>query len=202
MGNEKTEWKDGFLFLANDLALDFLNTRPVMDGKDVEFLPDFPSLLRWFLAAGVLEKGDADGLLRSVPKARALALRDLLEFRERLRTEITNWEKSGKVSAAMMEDLNRQLAAHPMRIQLVQQGSALTLEDSFQPKVPADLLTPIAAAAARLLASADHTRVRRCDACVLHFHDTSKKGTRRWCSMDICGNRAKVAAYAARQRVK
>jgi predicted RNA-binding Zn ribbon-like protein len=35
---------------------------------------------------------------------------------------------------------------------------------------------------------------------VLHFQDTSKKGTRRWCSMRLCGNRHKVAAYADRQR--
>jgi predicted RNA-binding Zn ribbon-like protein len=35
---------------------------------------------------------------------------------------------------------------------------------------------------------------------VLHFCDTSRKGTRRWCRMQICGNRAKVATYAARHR--
>src|SRR5438309_11915489 len=33
----------------------------------------------------------------------------------------------------------------------------------------------------------------------LHFHDISKKGTRRWCSMQLCGNRLKVAACAARR---
>jgi predicted RNA-binding Zn ribbon-like protein len=47
----------------------------------------------------------------------------------------------------------------------------------------------------------DRNRVRKCDQCVLHFHDISKKGTRRWCSMQLCGNRLKVAAYAARQRL-
>ncbi len=53
---------------------------------------------------------------------------------------------------------------------------------------------------ATLFAHVDRARVRKCGQCVLHFHDTSKKGTRRWCSMRLCGNRVKVAAYAARQR--
>ncbi|MEL6323421.1 MAG: CGNR zinc finger domain-containing protein, partial [Pseudomonadota bacterium] len=31
--------------------------------------------------------------------------------------------------------------------------------------------------------------------CTLYFHDVSKNHKRRWCSMDICGNRAKAAAH-------
>jgi len=53
---------------------------------------------------------------------------------------------------------------------------------------------------AALFAEADRNRVHKCGPCVLHFHDTSKKGTRRGCSMWLCGNRLKIAAYAALQR--
>ncbi|MFF3992117.1 CGNR zinc finger domain-containing protein [Streptomyces cyaneofuscatus] len=44
-------------------------------------------------------------------------------------------------------------------------------------------------------------RIRPCanDACVLHFYDTSKNGTRRWCSMTGCGNRAKAQRHYARR---
>jgi len=49
-------------------------------------------------------------------------------------------------------------------------------------------------------ATGGRKRVRKYANCVLHFHDTSKKGTRRWCSMQLCGNRFKVAAYAARHQ--
>lgn len=59
-------------------------------------------------------------------------------------------------------------------------------------------------------AAADHLRllgdrpdrVRRCahPACVLYFHDTSRNGTRRWCSMEVCGNRAKAGRHYARTR--
>jgi predicted RNA-binding Zn ribbon-like protein len=64
------------------------------------------------------------------------------------------------------------------------------------------LVSPLAYSAAELFANTDRKRVRKCDQCVLPFHDTSKKGTRRYCSMQMCGNRQKVAAYAARQRMR
>ena len=45
-------------------------------------------------------------------------------------------------------------------------------------------------------------RVRRCEGvnCAIPFVDTSRPGSRRWCSMDRCGNRAKVAAHRRRHR--
>jgi predicted RNA-binding Zn ribbon-like protein len=71
----------------------------------------------------------------------------------------------------------------------------------FEPFQSEDLFAPLVHSAAKLFAEADRNRVRKCGKCVLHFYDTSKKGTRRWCSMQLCGNRLKVAAYAARQRL-
>ncbi|NQX11894.1 CGNR zinc finger domain-containing protein [Microbacteriaceae bacterium VKM Ac-2855] len=45
-------------------------------------------------------------------------------------------------------------------------------------------------------------RIRRCSAddCGIVYLDTSRSGTRRWCSMQRCGNRAKVRAHRARTR--
>jgi predicted RNA-binding Zn ribbon-like protein len=71
---------------------------------------------------------------------------------------------------------------------------------SFHPREPEDLFAPLLHSIAQLFTAAERNRVRKCDRCVLLFQDTSKKGTRRWCSMQLCGNRLKVAAYAARKR--
>ncbi|MFF8675235.1 CGNR zinc finger domain-containing protein [Streptomyces sp. NPDC015242] len=53
----------------------------------------------------------------------------------------------------------------------------------------------------RLLAERPE-RIRACGnpECVLHFYDVSKNGTRRWCSMAGCGNRAKAQRHYARQK--
>jgi predicted RNA-binding Zn ribbon-like protein len=64
------------------------------------------------------------------------------------------------------------------------------------------LLVPVAESAAWLLTRGEPGLVRRCDGehCVLHFYDATKNRTRRWCSMDGCGSRAKAAAYYRRRR--
>jgi predicted RNA-binding Zn ribbon-like protein len=66
----------------------------------------------------------------------------------------------------------------------------------------ASILAPVAQAAADLLATADFTLVKRCEDedCVLWFSDQTKSHQRRWCSMEMCGNRHKVAAYRSRHR--
>ena len=87
-----------------------------------------------------------------------------------------------------------------MLTRLKASGSTSATELWFDPDQPEDLFAPLAHSAAMLFAGVDRNRVRKCGQCVLHFYDTSKKGTRRWCSMQLCGNRLKVAAYAARQR--
>ena len=92
------------------------------------------------------------------------------------------------------------MAKHPMRTRLKRRGSKSAIEQYFEAQQPEDLLAPLVHSAASLFANVDRSRVRKCDQCVLHFQDTSKKGTRRWCSMRFCGNRLKVAAYAARRR--
>ncbi|MBS1851547.1 MAG: CGNR zinc finger domain-containing protein [Acidobacteria bacterium] len=196
------EWKDGFLFVGHQLALDFLNTRPMLHGEAQELLPDFSSLLRWFQAAGVIGSRESITLQKQWgDSARARrTLEEIRELREELRKEVLAWEAGGKLHRGMMEKLNGLLAAHPIGTRLSETSSGPRLEPSFEPGQPEDLLTPLVHSAAKLFAECDRTRIRKCGQCVLHFLDTSKKGTRRWCSMQLCGNRLKVAAYSRRRK--
>ena len=196
------DWKDGFLFLGNHLALDFLNTRPVQNGEAVELLCDFDALLRWFQAAALLSSRQAASLRQAWGEsARAHHVVEAMrELRERLRREVLAMESVGTVHRAAIDELNHLMAEHPMLTRLKAGGKMPTIELWFDPRRPEDLFAPVAHSAAKLFAQADHSRVRKCGQCVLHFYDTSKKGTRRWCSMQLCGNRLKVAAYAARRR--
>ena len=199
---KSSDWKDGFLFLGNELALDFVNTRPVQDGQATELLPDFKAVLRWFLAAHLLTPQQTRSLQQhweNSPQTRQ-TVEALRALREELRREILAWEAGGKPHQTTVADLNRLMAQHPMRTRVRTAGKRLTTELYFEPQQPEDLFAPLAHSAAELFADVDPGRVRKCAHCVLHFHDTSKKGTRRWCSMQLCGNRDKVATYAARQR--
>jgi predicted RNA-binding Zn ribbon-like protein len=64
------------------------------------------------------------------------------------------------------------------------------------------LLVPIAESAAGLLTADDLTLVRKCQnpQCILYFYDTTRNHARRWCSIAVCGNRAKVATHYRRRR--
>ena len=198
------DWRDGFLFLGNQLALDFLNTRPVQNGEPIELLPDFSAVLRWFQAADLLSPRKAAefqhkwGDSARSPKT-VEAIHDL---RERLRREVLHWEACGALRSSTREELNLLMAEYPMRARLAVWVKKISIELNFDPQQPEHLFAPLAHSSALLFAHVDRSRVHKCAQCVLLFHDTSKKGTRRWCSMNLCGNRVKVAAYQRRQRAE
>jgi predicted RNA-binding Zn ribbon-like protein len=196
------DWRDGFIFLGNQLALDLLNTRPVRNDEALELLPNFQALLRWFEAAGVLTSRNAAAMRQRWSKSvRARrTLENVLCLREKLRKEVLAWEAGATVHGSTIDELNQLMAEHPARAKVKARGGALSRELWFQMEEPENLLGPLAYGAATLFTEIDRDRVRKCGQCVLHFQDTSKKGTRRWCSMRLCGNRLKVAAYAARRR--
>jgi predicted RNA-binding Zn ribbon-like protein len=198
-----TNWRDGFLFVGNHLFLDFLNTRPVQNAEARELLSDFSALLRWFIAAGLLSSRQITTLQQWDGSARAgRFLKAVREFREELRNDIVAWERAGRVRGCTIGDLNRLMADHPVLVRLKENGSSTFAESWFEARQPEDLFAPLAHSAAMLFAGMDRGRIRQCGNCVLHFYDTSKKGTRRWCSMQLCGNKLKVAAYATRRRAE
>jgi predicted RNA-binding Zn ribbon-like protein len=60
-------------------------------------------------------------------------------------------------------------------------------------------LAHIARESVEFITGSDLGRVRTCAGCTLLFIDRSRPGTRRWCSMERCGNRSKTARYRQRQ---
>jgi predicted RNA-binding Zn ribbon-like protein len=199
---EPDEWVDGFLFVANRPVLDFLNTRPLLAQGPTEFLPDFAALERWLIASGIVSSARTKNLLRSwrhSPES-ALFLKDLIAFRERLREAVVSIEGGSPPSDEFVQEVNSGLQQHPPIMVLRKREGRIVREPLFEPKQPTDLWAPILDGAADLLSESQSARLRQCESCVLHFFDTSKKGSRRWCSMSICGNKLKVAAYQRRKR--
>ena len=65
-----------------------------------------------------------------------------------------------------------------------------------------ELARAVADAAYRLLTGPALARLKRCVACPWLFLDRSRNGSRRWCSMEHCGNRAKVRAHRERAAMR
>jgi predicted RNA-binding Zn ribbon-like protein len=200
---EVTEWVDGFLFVANRLVLDLLNTKPVLTDGPTELLPDAYALERWLIASGMVTSSKTKSLLRSWRSSSEAArfLEELIAFRERLRNAVVRIESGSLPSDPFLAEVNSLLLQYPRHTSLIRQDGKILWETFFEPRKPSDFWAPIVDATADLISETETSRLRKCESCVVHFFDTSKKGSRRWCSMNICGNRQKVAAYQRRNRV-
>src|SRR5262249_24668142 len=158
-----SDWRNGFLFLGNHLALDFVNTRPAPKGEPVELLTDFRALLKWFQAAEVIDSADAARLRhldRDSEKAHALAT--ALAFREKLRRAVLSLEHNNQVPPDIVKEVNRVMALHPVLHRLENGGQVpWSVKQWFRPERPEGLLAPLAYAAAQLFTETDFTRIRK-----------------------------------------
>jgi predicted RNA-binding Zn ribbon-like protein len=199
---EVNEWIDGFLFVANKPILDLLNTKPVLADHPTELLPDVHALERWLIASGTVTSARDKAVVRGWRQSAEAAafLNQFTAFRERLREAVSRIESGSSPSSAFLVEVNSLLLQYPRRTSLHKRDGKVNRETVFMPREPADLWIPIINSTADLLAETESSRIRKCESCVVHFFDTSKKGSRRWCSMNICGNKLKVAAYQRRKR--
>jgi predicted RNA-binding Zn ribbon-like protein len=202
---QQSEWVDGFLFVGNQLALDFLNTKPILEREPQDLLANAAALERWLIASGIVASPKNRALVRTWRDSRQAKafVRKLIAFRERLRTAVLRVESGSLPEDAFVAEIDRRLKEHPQRTSLRKEGSKVVSHVFFEPRTPEDVWAPIIAATAELFSQVEPSRIRQCESqsCVVHFYDTSRKGSRRWCSMNICGNKLKVAAYQRRRRL-
>jgi predicted RNA-binding Zn ribbon-like protein len=127
-------------------------------------------------------------------------LKQLIAFRERLRDAVLRIESGTLPSDAFLSEVNALLLQYPRISSLRKRDGKLVRGTLVEFRKPVDLWAPIVDATVDLLTETEPSRIRKCESCVFHFFDTSKKGSRRWCSMNICGNKLKVASYQRRKR--
>jgi len=184
-------------FIADHVALDFLNSVAGAGDSATEFLTDDEEVLNWLRRAGLLaDQGPA--VLESAPPG---ALRNAAVALREAGRLLVERRKAGR--QADPAPLNRLLARGGTYRQLVWKAGAPPVRVARQRvESPDDLLVPVAEAIAELVESADFDLVKTCDGpdCTLWFYDRTKSHRRRWCSMSMCGNRMKVAAFRERRR--
>ncbi len=105
-----------------------------------------------------------------------------------------------------LEPLNRLLERDEAFNQIARQhhSGRLELRIMRRWRSPESLLLPIGEALARLVCDEDFANVKACEgpSCTLLFADHTRSRARRWCSMAVCGNRAKQAAHRNRLKSK
>jgi predicted RNA-binding Zn ribbon-like protein len=181
-------------FLAGDLALDFLNTRMRSAGELVDLFQSGHDVLAWLGQAGV----DVGAASRGA--ASASLLRAARQLREHIRALVEKRKIGRRGDPSVLNRFLAQARSYPRLVWTTPR--APTTVRIRHPATPQAILAPVAEAAAELLTTADFDRIKRCEdaTCVLWFADQTKSHHRRWCSMELCGNRHKVTAYRKRRR--
>lgn len=197
------------LFIADAAGLDFLNSVATPADVPVDWIADGPGLVDWLRQARLVPAGELDGIVaRATPGELdrvAGQARDLREwFRTFVRTHMGR--PLGVDALGQLAPLNRLLERDEVYSRIVAEGGKLgghlVLKAARRWRSPEALLIPIGEALARLVAEEDFTYVKACEGhgCTLMFVDRTRGRRRRWCSMGVCGNRAKVTAHRKRKR--
>jgi predicted RNA-binding Zn ribbon-like protein len=196
------------IFLGDAPGLDFLNSIATPLDTAIDWIDDGEGYLSWlrqahFVPPDVLYDMQARALPGELDKIadQARGLREWFRgfVRQHMGRPLT------ADALAELEPLNRLLDRDECFHQIVPQPMArgrFALQSVRRWRNPDALLLPVGEALARLLCSEDLSNVKACEGpgCTLLFADHTKGHGRRWCSMAICGNRAKQAAH--RNRLK
>ncbi|WP_394613323.1 CGNR zinc finger domain-containing protein [Lentzea sp. JNUCC 0626] len=172
-----------FVFIGGHVALDLIGTMGRWRTERIELLDGPDRLARWCVDAGVV---DDEPVVRVADLERARALRAAIY---RLAT--------GSGDGEDRRTVNDVAAAAPVSLRLGDDGAAIRSGDI------GSALSTVARAAVELLTGPELENVRECgyDTCTRLYVDHSARGSRRWCDMKKCGNRAKAQAFRDRQNL-
>ena len=191
--------------IAGDSCLDFVNT---LNGHDRlrghEYLHDFTDLILWSKHARLLSAHQATLILREAsrfPRMSHAVFRRTLQLRESLFRVFHAIAMAQEPPAADVRRLDGAWHQGQRHASLRRAGAVFTRgwdDDPLLDRIPR-LLTVYAV---DLLTSSEVERVRAClgNDCDWLFIDRSRNHQRRWCSMDECGNRAKMRRRRERQK--
>jgi predicted RNA-binding Zn ribbon-like protein len=187
--------------VAGRLALDFTNLAP--SAHDLSW----DEFVTFLVDARLVTEDRASRLrplLQSEPHAVDAVLLRILRLRECLRAIFDAVVKEERFPPSWVEPVNEILRITEGHDELVSHNGNWSLQYVAREGGLEWLLAAIARSAAELLVEGPRAPIRRCadPACRLFFYDDSRTHQRRWCSMAVCGNRHKVAAFLKRRQKK
>jgi predicted RNA-binding Zn ribbon-like protein len=190
--------------VREELCLDYANTRCWRGSEaPTETLHGFDDLLEWL--ARTADPAPLVATARAWAR-NATAVPELfaeaIAVREAIYGIFSGLASGEPIADRELAELNRALAEAPARRRIARGDDGYGWQADIGDISVANLLAPVLWSAAELLLNAPHRRIRRCanDRCLWLFVDTSKSGTRRWCDMTSCGNRAKAARHYSKVR--
>ena len=196
------------IFIADSRGLDFLNSVATPVDVEVDWISDGEGFLDWLAQAKYVTTDVLDDMKsRARPGELDRVAREARELREWCRGFVRkHMGKQLKASGLRELDPLNQLLARDKRFSQIhrhQDGDPpLELHVTRHWRSADSLLLPVGEALANFICEENFSDIKACEgtSCTLMFADHTRRRARRWCSMAICGNRAKQAAH--RERLK
>lgn len=180
------------LALRGALALELINTETLDQGKKRDGLSSPDALARWWEGICTHYPDQCATLGAGAPIAWTSELLDATKaLRMALRTLLTHVVEEQAVEEEDLKPVNAVLALGYSALERTGPRYVKAVMHLREPE-QGSVLIPIALSALRLFTEADWRRLHQCkhDRCIVFFYDTTKSGTRRWCS-PACMNRAR-----------
>jgi predicted RNA-binding Zn ribbon-like protein len=195
------------ILIADSIGLDFLNSIATPVDTPIDWIASGDGFLNWLAQANLVPHDVLDAVKRAAKPGEldkvAEQARDLREwFRGFVRKHMGRRLAPGALRE--LELLNRLLERDEIFRQIVhvhgKDHDHLELRTMRRWRSPQSLLLPICEALAKFICEESFADVKACEgaSCTLVFVDHTRRKARRWCSMAICGNRAKQAAHRGR----
>jgi predicted RNA-binding Zn ribbon-like protein len=203
MTTGRARLRQPFLFVGNHPCLDFINTQMIVRGNPIDLLGGCEDLVAWLVQASMVDKVQPVVVMTQWNhKDQEQLFEQGVMFRKTLREMVARIVARKSISDSAVASINQILSRCPGYPQLVYAKGRFERQIQSQAAQKEGLLAPLAEAASNLLCSGKLSLVKKCGnaACNLYFYDTTKNHTRNWCSMQLCGNRIKVAAHYQRRR--
>jgi predicted RNA-binding Zn ribbon-like protein len=182
--------------IGGDLGIDFANAGELRTWADLVNFLELRKALSHADGARLraMAERDAHGC--------AAALSRGLRLQGTIRATLAALAAKRRLQAGWIAEINEALSWGVGTDRLVRDGTGWRIGFTPLQNDPLRVLAPVARSIADLAAMGRAAEIRKCanPRCVLYFRDRSRAKRRRWCSMAVCGNRMKVAAYARRQR--
>ena len=178
--------------------IDFVNTEIMRGDQRIDLLATNTDVVAWLLDVGLITEAAVQFNWHDDPTL----LAEFRTFRQQMREMLATIVAEQPVAEKTVEAINGWLNYWQGQPRLIHIDDDFETTFDFVHTKTGQLLARLAAEAADFLTTVNLSYVKRCgnDECIRYFLDTSKNHSRRWCSMEGCGNRMKARAHYARKQ--
>jgi predicted RNA-binding Zn ribbon-like protein len=173
--------------------------------QPTERLNDYPNLVSWAQGKGVISEGEVQHLVRKAeihPAQASAVLNQAITLRETIYRIFSAVAAGRSPETADLAALNVALSQGMAHLRIIHTPEGFVWDWDGGEDALDQMLWPVVRSAVDLLTSKELERVGECAGdrgCGWLFLDMSRNHSRRWCSMELCGNRAKVRRHYQRQ---